>query len=204
METYQAVYFDKEEVEKRIQFVSKEEEKGPNNTTKWCISYSKMPIAYTAYMCWCWDYYGEFFTNMLFQINLFHTWAHRPTYANANFYIQCQIEFLIAAMHKRIINESIRRQQHKLFEKLHTCEAEKVPVTQFNDLRKMSVMIKEILKASGPNKPCHPTSPAPPKFPYNSYIVYECQRHLIKKMEHVCRKSKKWKLEKGLALKTVY
>ena len=204
METYQSVYFDREEVEKKIQFVSKDEEKGPNNTKWWALRYEKMPIVYTAYMCWCWDYYGEFFTNMLFHINLFQRWGSRPTYANADFYTQCKIEFLIAAMQKRIVNESIRRQQYKLFEKLHTCEAEKVPATQLNDMRKMSVMIKEVLKVSVPNKPCHPTSPPPPKFPYNSYIVYECQRHLIKKMKRVYRKSKKWKVDKGLALQTVY
>ena len=107
-----------------------------------------------------------------------------------------EYDFLIAAFQKRLINENIRQQKHKLYASLHTPKAESSSITR-EGLLKLLTHIQDCLKVEKGNY--FPTPPPPEKCNYNKYIIFERQQAITREIRHRSerKKVKKWKLSKN-------
>ena len=179
MEYYYETYISNwgQKQKENVKMVSKTPEEIPDEDgTGYVIKMDHIPVAFTAYCCWSWDYYGSTFTNMLFQINPRHMWRARPEYGTDPRGI-VQIEFLIQAFHKRMLNQKIKQQKHNLFENLDTCEAEKDQAATRQEFSKLLTIMNEFIHSEKNHD--FPTPPKPDEFNYNSYIIFKRQDEII-------------------------
>ena len=197
METYRQTYISdwgQEQQKNIVVGLKKPEHKHVPNG--YLIPIQHVPVAFTAYSCWAWDHYGALFTNMMFKISPYHMWCGRPSYENSPLETIVQIEFLIQAFRKRIVNKKIRQQEHTLFANLTTCDAEKNHDATHAELRKLCVMMKEFVTIPDHYDP--PTPPKPDECNYNDYIVYRIQHKMMYKLQksREIKKIKQWKEKK--------
>ena len=125
-------------------------------------------------------------TNIMFKISPYHWWAAPPSTPNMPLDKRVQLEFLVAAFQRRIINKSICQQKHKLYASLSTCEAKKELLLTQDDLKNFSKSIMECIQVKKGNY--YPTAPPPEKCNYNTYIIYNQQRQIMKVLRKIARK----------------
>ena len=194
METYSYVFSieDARMRQRNIKFISKEPEITPDGKKGYCLTLDNVPLVFSAYMQWAWKYHGRIGTNILLKISIWHHWNHPPTYPNMPLKHKIEYDFLIAAFQKRLINENIRQQKHKLYASLDTPKAESSSITR-NGLLKMLKHIQSCLKVEKGNY--FPTPPPPEKCNYNQYIIFERQRAITHEIRHRSERKKirKWK-----------
>ena len=188
MEFYGYLYGSEEgaKIHRNVTVISEEEEKTAEGKNGWCITLDKVPLAFMAYAQWAWHYFGPMGTNILFKISPYHWWGSPPTFTTLSHQDKAQYEFLVVAFHKRIVNEHIRQQQHKLYASLNTCEAENKSSLTRTNLSIMLTHIKSCLEVEKGNY--YPTPPPPEKCNYNKFIVYERQRRIIKNIRKMARR----------------
>lgn len=191
METYIYLYGSEEggELHRNVQFESKKSEIRPDGTKGAVVTLINVPIVFIAYAQWAWKHHGRIGTNILFKLGPHSWWGAPPTFPGTAREDGGQLTFLIAAFQKRIVNETIRQQKHKLYTELHTCEAEKIPVLTREALTKISQDIKACLDHSPGNY--YPTPPSPEKCTYNAYIVYERQRRIMHDLRKLARRRRR-------------
>lgn len=190
MEIYSYIYSsdEGEEQQNNIKIISKKPEKMDNGKNGFCITLSAVPLVFSAYVLWLWKYLGPSATNILLKISPYHWWVAPPTFNNLSLSNKAQLDFLIAAFQKRIVNQTIRQQEHKLYSALLTCEAEKKSSLTHNGLKQVSKHIMQCINVAKGNY--YPTLPPPEKCNYNMYTVYKRQRQIMKMLHKIARKGK--------------
>ena len=198
METYAYTFGsdEGEEQQRNIKFISKEPEIQQDGKKGYCLTLDAVPLVFSAYIQWAWKYHGSIGTNILLKISIWHHWKYPPTHPNMPLKHKIEYDFLIAAFQKRIVNKSIRKQQHPLYASLHTPKAERFTFMQDIGnvyLRNIEICLK------GKKGDYWPTPPLPDKCNYNQYIVFERQQAITRDIQNRSERKKirKWKEKKG-------
>ena len=148
METYNYVFSsdEGEEQQRNIKFISKEPEITPDGKKGYCLTLDEVPLVFSAYIDWSWKHNGPMTTNILLKMSPYHWWKYPPTYPNMSLKHTVELDFLVVAFQKRIVNEKIRQQEHKLYASLHTPKAEPFLTITREGLSKVLTHIKICMK----------------------------------------------------------